>query len=78
MTMPRPVKRLPDQADFLSAPKIAKELGVNQRTVTNWAAAGLIRVSTTHVTVNLYSRDDVARVLQERRGPSPAPVAAQA
>ena len=45
--MPRPVKRAPDQADFLSAPKIAKELGVNQRTVTNWAAAGLIRVSTT-------------------------------
>jgi predicted site-specific integrase-resolvase len=72
MTMPRPVKRSPDQADFLSAPKIAKELGVNQRTVTNWAAAGLIRVSTTHVTVNLYSRDDVARVLQERRGPTPA------
>jgi predicted site-specific integrase-resolvase len=70
--MPRSVKRLPDQADFLSAPKIAKDLGVNPRTVTNWAAAGLVRVSTTHVTVNLYSRDDVARVLQERRGPTPA------
>ena len=39
MTMPRPVKRPPDQADFLSAPKIAKELGVNPRTVTNWAGA---------------------------------------
>ena len=74
--MPRPVKRLPDQADFLSAPKIAKELGVNQRTVTNWAAAGLVRVSTTHVTVNLYSRDDVARILQERRGPTTAAVQA--
>ena len=74
--MPRPVKRLPDQADFLSAPKIAKELGVNQRTVTNWAAAGLVRVSTTHVTVNLYSRDDVARILQERRGQTPAAVQA--
>jgi predicted site-specific integrase-resolvase len=74
--MPRPLKRPPDQADFYSAARIARDLGVQARTIQQWAAGGLVRCTSTAVTVNLYSRDDVAKVLAQRRGPATA--AAQA
>lgn len=64
--MPRPIKKVENDAEFQSAHTIRNRLGISETTVRNLALAGRVRVKTAESIINLYSVDDVREALERQ------------
>lgn len=65
--MANPVKCESGDPDYMSAPRIAKALGISANMVMRMASIGQVRARTQYISVSLYSLGDVKEELKRRQ-----------